>query len=112
MNTNGVVSFSRPVEHYTPNAFPLTGDQELITPYWADVDTRGAGHVWYRQTANSTLLTRARSEITMGFIDQQDFNPVYMIIATWDHVGYYNRKTDKACVRVCTHITVLMVIVL
>ena len=58
--------------------------------------------MWYRQTANSTLLRRARSEITMGFLDQQDFNPVYMIIATWDHVGYYNRKTDKASVE-CAH---------
>ena len=32
----------------------------------------------------------------MGFIDQKDFNPVYIVIATWDHVGYYNMKTDKA----------------
>lgn len=98
MNTNGAVSFTNPVTSFTPERFPLSGNQELITPYWADVDTRprNGGSVWYRETANSSLLRRARSEIAMGFIDQKDFNPVYMVIATWDHVGYYNMKTDKA----------------
>jgi len=42
--------------------------------------------------------TKWSIEITREFVDHQDFNPVYAIIATWDHVGYYNRKIDKASV--------------
>jgi len=102
VNTNGVVSFSARVEAFTPEAFPLSGSQELIAPFWADVDTRntpGGGSIWYRDTADPSVLSRARSEISRAFVDHQDFNPVYAIIATWDHVGYYNRQIDKASVQ-------------
>jgi len=98
VNTNGVVSFSSRVGTYTPETFPLSGTQELIAPFWADVDTRntlGGGSIWYRDTADPSVLSRARSEISRAFVDHQDFSPVYAIIATWDHVGYYNQKIDK-----------------
>ena len=101
MNNNGAISFSRSVDTFTPDTFPLRpGTQELIAPYWSDVDTRpperAGGTVWYRETADPSVLSRARSEISRGFADHQDFNPVYALIATWDHVGYYDRKFDKA----------------
>ena len=66
---------------------PLSGDLQLIAPYWADVDTRGTGSVWYRQTTDTQLLARARDEIRAAFINQGSFNPTSLFIATWDHVG-------------------------
>ena len=100
MNNNGVISFSNSVDVFTPDTFPLSGEQELIAPYWSDVDTRpperAGGTVWYRETADPSVLSRARSEISRVFVDHQDFNPVYALIATWDHVGYYEMKFDKA----------------
>ena len=96
VNNNGDLSFTTRVSSFTPQAFPLSGNLQLIAPYWADVDTRGTGTVWYRETTNPQLLTRARDEIQAAFIDQAGFSPTSLFIATWDHVGYYNQRTDKA----------------
>ena len=95
VNNNGDISFTGPISTFTPQAFPLSGNLQLIAPYWADVDTRGTGSVWYRQTTDTQLLARARDEIRAAFINQASFNPTSLFIATWDHVGYYNRRTDK-----------------
>ena len=95
VNNNGDISFTTPVSTYTPQAFPLSGDLQLIAPYWADVDTRGTGSVWYRESTDTQLLAKARDEIRAAFINQASFSPTSLFIATWDHVGYYNRRTDK-----------------
>jgi hypothetical protein len=66
-----------------------------VAPYYADVDTRngsGRGRVWYREvTAERELLTRARDEIRAGFGNRMNFQATYLFIATWDHVGFYQR---------------------
>ena len=94
MNNNGDISFTTAVSSFTPDPFPLSGDLELIAPYWADVDTTGTGVVWYRQTGDSVLLNRARDDIRAAFT-ALDFTPSYLFIATWDHVGYFSSHTDK-----------------
>ncbi len=95
VNNNGALSFTKGVSQYTPDPFPLTGTLQLIAPFWADVDTRGAGTVWYRETTESQLLVRARSEIQAAIANQGSFSPNFLFIATWDHVGYYSRHADK-----------------
>ncbi len=83
------------VDTFTPDPFPLPGDTELIAPFWADVDTRETGNVQYRQTADSELLERAAKSIQSSFVDHAEFSPSFLIIATWQDVGYFNRKRDK-----------------
>ena len=95
VNNNGDISFTRAVTTFTPQAFPLADDLELIAPYWSDVDTRGTGNVWYRETADPDLLERAQKEIRRAFVAHENFVPTYLFVATWDHVGYYNSHTDK-----------------
>jgi len=95
VNNNGDISFSTPFGGFTPEPFPLSNDLALIAVYWADVDTRGTGHVWYRATTDTALRNEARELIRSGFINQMTFNPDYLFIATWDSVGYYNQRTDK-----------------
>ena len=95
MNNNGDISFTVAVSSFTPDPFPLSGDLELIAPYWADVDTTGTGVVWYRQTGDSALLNRARDDIRAAFTALDFFTPSYLFIATWDHVGYFDSHTDK-----------------
>ena len=95
VNNNGVISFTRAVSDFTPEPFPLGNGLELIAPYWADVDTRGTGLVWYRETASPDLLDRAQTEIRRIFAAQENFVPTYLFIATWDHVGYYDSHVDK-----------------
>ena len=67
----------------------------IIAPYWADVDTRGTGDIYYRQTADPHLLARATSEIRAAFPLSQHVVITNLLIATWDRVGYYSRSTDK-----------------
>lgn len=78
MNTNGVISFLRPVGTYTPNPFPIANDARMIAPFWADIDTTRGGTVWYRETTNDTMLDRATDEVRAYFPDFFRFR------ASWD----------------------------
>ena len=80
---------------FDPDAFPLSETDGIIAPYWADVDIRGVGQIFYRQTDNSTLLTKAAKEIGNAFPTSKNLTVTSLFIVTWDSVGYYNAKTDK-----------------
>ena len=97
VNDNGVISFNSHFNYRTPYSLPLSGSQQIIAPYWADVDTRGIGQVFYRQTTNASLLSRATSEIRAAFPTLQSVTIQNLLIATWSNVGYYYYKTDKVC---------------
>lgn len=94
MNNNGILSFGEGIGQFTPQSFPLGDGRMIIAPYWGDVDTTGTGRVWYRETSEASLLTRARSEVRAAFVGQMSFEPTMLFIATWDHVGYFNSHTD------------------
>jgi len=98
VNTNGIISFTNPISAYTPDSFPLGNSQELIAPYWGDVDTTGTGIIWYRETTDPDLLERADNEIRQAFPTLIRYASEFLFIATWDHVGYYNSNTDRVCV--------------
>jgi len=96
VGVDGVISLDEDIYlGSTPRSFPLTRTDEIIAPYWADVDTRGTGDIYYRQTTDPSLLARATSEIITAFPDSPDLTITNMFIATWDRVGYYNQHTDK-----------------
>lgn len=93
-----MISFDSPVTAYTPEPLPISGSRVLLSPYWADVDTRPSdgGFVYYRRSTDPTLLNNARDQIRAVFpLNFQTFTPTFLFIATWDHVGYYNSHTDK-----------------
>ena len=94
MNSNGVISLGNSVSLCTSGTFPLANFQELIAPYWADVDTRGTGIIWYRETTDPDLLERADNEIRQAFPTMR-FESQLLFISTWDHVGYFDQKTDR-----------------
>jgi len=101
INDNGVITFGTNFEEqHTPRALPLEGSfcsTRMIAPYWADTDTRGTGNVFYRQTSNSILLTRATSEIRRAFAESQNVTITNLVIETWDAVGYFDEHADKVC---------------
>lgn len=73
VNTNGNITFGSALFEYTP--FDLTSThQQIVAPFFADVDLRGSGAVTY-----GTGVVAGRSAFA----------------ATWDNVGYYNAKSDK-----------------
>ena len=94
MNTNGALSFTNPISQYTPEAFPTNATEEIIAPYWADVDIRGTGNISYRETTDTNLIQRADNDIRRAF-PTITFSSKYLFIATWDHVGFYNSQVHK-----------------
>jgi hypothetical protein len=74
VNNNGNVTFDAPLTAFTP--FGLVGTrQAIIAPFFADVDTRGAG---------SGIV---RFGTPAGRPD--------LFVVDWVSVGYYNQKDDK-----------------
>ncbi|MBD2766652.1 T9SS type A sorting domain-containing protein [Hymenobacter sp. BT664] len=75
INTNGNITFDRPLDAYTPAGFPI--NTPMIAAFWADVDTRGpddrgtgSGSVWYKV-----------------FPDR--------LVVVWNRVGYFSRRIDR-----------------
>ena len=95
MNTNGIVSLEKPFVSSSIDSLPLSGANKIIAPYWADIDTRGTGKIFYRQTTDPGLLARASSEIQKAFSLSQDFTVKNLFIATWNAVGFYPTRADK-----------------
>ncbi|MCB1623629.1 MAG: PEP-CTERM sorting domain-containing protein [Pseudomonadales bacterium] len=69
-NNNGNISFGNAISAYTP-AGPQGAAQPIISPFFGDVDTRGA--------ASGLMNLRVMTD---------------QIIVTWDHVGYYDEATN------------------
>ena len=91
---------------YPPRDFPLDTSSTILSgidwgavvaPYWYDVDTRGigSGRIYYKN------VTRGNDPDLIEVIDSLstphlvDFNTTWALIVTWDHVGYYNRRSDS-----------------
>ena len=84
-----MISFLREVSQYTPDPFPLGDDRRLIAPFWADVDTTRGGVVYYRETQDLAIRTRASEEIRKYFVRQRRFLAKWVMIVTWLNVARY-----------------------
>jgi len=69
INNNGNVSFSNPYSTFTPSGFPVN-DFPMLAPFWADVDTRSGGQVFYKMEPSRVTVI-------------------------WNAVGYFSNHTDK-----------------
>ena len=95
LNNNGDISFNESLSDYTPEQFPLNDSVPIIAPYWADVDTRGTGNVWYRLTTDPEIILRVRNEIAVAFPQlSTSFIAQEVVVAAWDRVGYYDSQTN------------------
>jgi PKD repeat protein/lysophospholipase L1-like esterase len=75
VNNNGNITFDGPLVQFTPTPIAST-NHVIVAPFWADVDTRGAGSA---VVTYGTTTYRGRSAFCVE----------------WDGVGYYNSHTDK-----------------
>ena len=83
VNNNGNVTFTNRLEQYTPNGLAIGVGQPIIAPYFADVDTRGAGSGLV--TYGSAIITDAAE----GWVNRQAFG------VEWPAVGYYGYHVGK-----------------
>lgn len=77
INNNGNVTFSGPLGDFVPDGFPTGFGNPMIAPFWADVDTRGAGSA--QVFFNSGVSERGNRFVQVD----------------WPGVGYYSAHTDK-----------------
>jgi hypothetical protein len=75
VNNNGNVTFNAPLGTYTPFSL-LSTSTPMLAPFFADVDTRGAG---------SGLVQYGQSNL----------NGRSVFGVNWLNVGYYNSQVDK-----------------
>ena len=75
VNNNGNITFDSPLSSYTPYQLIDLG-LDIIAPFWADVDTRGAG---------SSVMTYGTNTV--------DGHAAFGV--SWINVGYFNNEDDK-----------------
>lgn len=89
MNNNGLVSFLREVSQFTPVAFPIAGDRRVVAAFWADVDNRRAGQVFYRESKDPSVLLRATADVRRHFSGFPEFTATWILISTWHKVTFF-----------------------
>ncbi|XP_074786476.1 sushi, nidogen and EGF-like domain-containing protein 1 [Athene noctua] len=96
VNNNGVISFRMGVPEFTPEPFPLSGHRPFVAPYWADVDVRLGGEVFYRQTQDPELLARLARELAPAVAPSDPApRPTWAFVATWHQVSFFGAATKK-----------------
>ena len=72
--------------------------------YWADSDPRppNGGNIWYGINSTEALLQQALGDIRCGYPSVSNID--FLLIATWDHIGYHRLGFDKVCVLVCVYV--------
>lgn len=85
VNNNGSVTFNGPRSTFTPNVITENNNNPEITPYFADVDTRGG------EVAPTPGGTSTGSNLV--YYDFDTANDRFIV--TWDDVGYFSSRTDK-----------------
>ncbi|XP_036028748.1 sushi, nidogen and EGF-like domain-containing protein 1 isoform X1 [Onychomys torridus] len=89
VNNNGVISFLKEVSQFTPVAFPIAKDRCVVAAFWADVDNRRAGDVYYREATDPAMLQRATEDIRRYFPELPDFSATWVFVATWHRVTFF-----------------------
>ncbi|XP_067158181.1 sushi, nidogen and EGF-like domain-containing protein 1 isoform X4 [Apteryx mantelli] len=89
VNNNGIISFLKEVSQFTPVAFPISKDRRVVAAFWADVDNRRAGDVYYRESKDQAILERATKDIAQYFPEFPDFSAQWVFIATWYRVTFF-----------------------
>ena len=77
----------------------MTTNGIFTAPFWSDVDTGDEnfdlGVVRYAVNRKPATLNRARDQIRSVFSNEKSFTPSYLIVATWEEVGYYARVLNE-----------------
>ena len=70
-------------------------DYPVIAPFYADIDTRGGGQVYWRASDQAEDRSRAANLVVRYYEASKDFVPGEVVVVTWDTVGYFDMQTDK-----------------
>ena len=86
VNTNGVISFKRPLNLFTVTSF-IVDNEDVIAPYWTDIDITYTGNVFFRESTEDEILDEITNEIrNVNYLRLADFKAYWAFIVTWDQV--------------------------
>ena len=106
MNEYGVLSFRKRFYNFRPVPFPLSTNDILIAPFWADIYRFSGGNIYYRLTKDESLVNQTAQDIREAFED--DFIPTSLVIATWDKVQEFGSFGGEVRFKVVLHTVELM----
>ncbi|KAL0266614.1 UNVERIFIED_CONTAM: hypothetical protein PYX00_009108 [Menopon gallinae] len=93
INSNGILSFLTEISTFFNIQFPL--DYPVIAPLYSNVDIRGSGSVYYRESQEPEVLERATETVRNAFSDARDFQARSVLLVTWEDVGYHKQGRDR-----------------
>ena len=95
VNNNGIISFLKEVSQFTTVAFPSAKDRCVVAAFWADVDNRRAGDVYYREATDVATLHRATEDIRRYFPELPGFSATWVFVATWYRVTFFGGSASS-----------------
>ncbi|XP_049916762.1 alpha-tectorin-like [Epinephelus moara] len=98
VNQNGYLTFDDPWRVYTAQRFPMYGPRDIISPFWADLDNRKMGQIYYNQYTSGSVLQQATRDINKYF-PRLKFKANWVFIATWYEVAYYPNTGTQTTVQ-------------
>uniref|UniRef100_A0A914CEN0 Uncharacterized protein n=1 Tax=Acrobeloides nanus TaxID=290746 RepID=A0A914CEN0_9BILA len=86
------------ISEFTPYCHAVPPQYRMLAPFWADVDIRNTGDVFYRQTTDETVLKQGEKELGLVFNDEENIQLKWAFLATWYNVTYFQDlgDTDEA----------------
>ena len=93
---NDINPMAREFRNYTFQNHNYT----FIAPFYGDVHVGGniflcEGFVQFIVITGGAAPEKAKLQIREAFPDHKEFSPEYLVVVTWDRVGYYKEKFDK-----------------
>ncbi|XP_059051418.1 nidogen-like [Achroia grisella] len=93
VNNFGIISFRADIPSFLNAEFPLP--YPSIAAFYTNVDTSESGAVYYRETDESHVLSKAEESVQDNFHDYYDFKPTSVFIATWLDVTFKSTDIQK-----------------
>ena len=66
-----------------------------VSPFYANVDIRGTGEVFYRVKSNDPIMGQVDGLIHNLCQFEMGYKSSNIIVATWDQVGHWDRGTSQ-----------------
>nr|XP_012544559.2 low density lipoprotein receptor isoform X1 [Bombyx mori] len=93
VNNHGVLTFRANLPQFINTEFPLP--YPAIAAFYSNVDTTDEGAIYYRETNESHILSKAEESVQNNFHDYYDFRPTSVFITTWLDVTYTSTLHDR-----------------
>ena len=103
-----MISFKRPLNLFTLASFPVD-NEDVIAPYWTDIDITDTGNVFFREAIEDEILDKITNEIRTANSKLANYKAHWAFIVTWDHVVQNRNFNDNKKVHILIQIIINVV---